>query len=60
MRDVRVRPAQQPFGACPECGAAGPGALRMPPQWRILIAALGAPTVILLVWIAWWLLQRNR
>lgn len=44
-------------GQCPECGA-GSDALRMPPQWRILITALGIPCVVLLVWLAWSLILR--
>ena len=40
-------------GQCPECGAASSGALRMPPQWWILIAALGLPSLVLLLWLGW-------
>ena len=45
-------------GMCPECGAAGPGARRMPPQWRILIVALGIPCVLLLGWLVWSVILR--
>ncbi len=45
-------------GQCPECGAAGPGAIRMPPQWWVLIGALGLPCVMLLVWMVVALLFR--
>ncbi len=40
-------------GLCPECGEGGPGASRMPPQWWILIAALGLPSLLLLFWLGW-------
>jgi len=34
-------------GRCPECGVVVPRLPRMPPQWRILIWALGAATSLL-------------
>ena len=40
-------------GQGPECGAAGPGAWRMPPEWRILVASLAIPLGMLVVWVAW-------
>ena len=45
-------------GLCPECGAVGPGARRMPPQWRILIIALGLPFALMFVWLVWSLVLR--
>ncbi len=36
-------------GRCPECGAVVPRLPRMPPQWRILIWALGIGTALLVL-----------
>ncbi len=47
-------------GQCPECGAAGPGAERMPPQWRILIVALAVPMTLLLLWTVWSMVLKLR
>ncbi len=38
-------------GRCPECGALVPMLPRMPPQWRILIWALGVGTALLVLWL---------
>ncbi len=46
-------------GQCPECGATG-GAVRMPPQWRILIVALAVPMTLLLLWTVWSMVSKLR
>ena len=47
-------------GQCPECGATSSGALRMAPQWRILVVALAVPTALLLLWTVWSLVLNSR